>query len=238
VYTRDVYGHLFSVYAPIGVGVLALFALAILFAVIRYRRRPPVAAARWHENNALEGAYALVLACVVAFLLYLTYSAEHKVDTVSAQERPALTIDVVASKWEWTFSYPAYGITERSGFVGHQPLVVPTGEAIRFQLSSLDVIHSFWVPALRFKRAAIPGRAQNITLAFARPGVGASLAGSARSRAPTTSALASTSRSSRSSSSSWAACSRSSCARNLPSRTVTSSPTTPTPSFSPCTARR
>jgi cytochrome c oxidase subunit 2 len=171
VYTRDVYDHLLSIYAPIGVGVLALFALAILFAVIRYRRRPPADAARWHENNALEGAYALLLACVVAFLLSLTYSAEHKVDTVSAQERPALTIDVVASKWEWTFSYPAYGISARSGFVGHQPLVVPTGEAIRFQLSSLDVIHSFWVPALRFKRAAIPGRAQNITLAFARPGV-------------------------------------------------------------------
>jgi cytochrome c oxidase subunit 2 len=169
VYTRHVYDDLFSVYAPIAVGVFALFALAIIIAVLRYRR-PPSAAARWGENNALEGTYAALLVCVVAFLLYLTYSAEHKVDTVSARERPALTVAVVASKWEWTFTYPAYAITARSGYVGHQPLVVPAGEAVRFKLSSLDVIHSFWVPALRFKRAVIPGRTQNITLAFGRPG--------------------------------------------------------------------
>ncbi|HWF73781.1 MAG TPA: cytochrome c oxidase subunit II [Solirubrobacteraceae bacterium] len=171
IYTRRAYDDLFSYYAPIGIGVFALFALAIVFAVIRYRGRPPSAAARWHENDRLEGAYALLLACVVAFLLYLTYSAEHKVDSVSAHEQPRLTVDVVASKWEWTFSYPAYGITARSGAVGDQPLVVPTGEAVRFELSSLDVIHSFWIPALRFKRAAFPGHTQNITLAFGSTGL-------------------------------------------------------------------
>jgi cytochrome c oxidase subunit 2 len=171
VYTRHVYDHLFNVYAPIGIGVFAVVVAAIAFAVLRYRRRPPAAAARWHENNGLEVSYALLLTCVVAFLLYLTYSAEHKVDTVSARERPSLIVDVVASKWEWTFSYPRYGITARSGAVGHDPLVVPTGEAVRFELSSLDVIHSFWIPALRFKRAAFAGHVQNITLAFATPGL-------------------------------------------------------------------
>jgi cytochrome c oxidase subunit 2 len=171
VYTRSVYDHLYNVYVPIGVGVFAVVVAAIAFAVIRYRRRPPSAAARWHEHNVLEGAYVALLVCVVAFLLYLTYSAEHKVDTVSAHERPRVTIDVIASRWEWTFSYPAYGITERSGEVGHQPLVVPTGEAIRFKLTSVDVIHSFWVPALRFKRAAFPDRTEDVTLSFGRPGV-------------------------------------------------------------------
>lgn len=171
VYTRNVYDHLFNIYAPIGVGVFAVFVAAIAFAVFRYRRRPPTAAARWYEHSRLESAYALLLGVVVAFLLYLTFSAEHKVDTVSAQERPSLTVDVVASKWEWTFSYPAYGITARSGAVGDQPLVVPTGEAVRFKLSSLDVIHSFWIPDVRFKRQAIPGQAQDITLAFGSAGV-------------------------------------------------------------------
>jgi cytochrome c oxidase subunit 2 len=171
IYTREVYDHLYDVYAPIGVGVFVVVVAAMAFAVLRYRRRAPAGAARWHEHNRTEAAYALLLACVVAFLLYLTYSAEHKVDTVSAQERPSLIVDVVASKWEWTFSYPAYAITARSGAVGSQPLVVPTGEAIRFKLSSLDVIHSFWIPALRFKRAAFPEHTQNVTLAFANAGV-------------------------------------------------------------------
>ena len=36
-----------------------------------------------------------------------------------------MTIDVTGAKWEWTFAYPGYGITRRSGTVGHQALVVP-----------------------------------------------------------------------------------------------------------------
>jgi cytochrome c oxidase subunit 2 len=170
VYTRSVFDHLADIYIAIAVGVFVIVVLAMGFAVLRYRRRPPSAAARWRENNRLEGAYAVMLACVVAFLLYLTYSAEHKVDTVSAQERPSLTVDVIASRWEWTFYYPAYRITERSGEVGHQPLVVPTHEAIRFKLTSLDVIHSFWIPALRFKRDAFPDYTEDVTLSFGSRG--------------------------------------------------------------------
>lgn len=169
--TRHVYHQLFGIYVPIAAGVFVVIVVLVGFAVLRYRGRPPSAAARWHEHNLLEGGYALALTCVVAFLLYLTYSAEHQVDTVSARERPSLTIDVIASKWEWTFRYPASGITERSGEVGHQPLVVPTGEAIRFRLSSVDVIHAFWIPQLDFKRDAFPGTVQDVTLSFANPGV-------------------------------------------------------------------
>ena len=62
-----------------------------------------------------------------------------------------------ASKWEWTLAYPRYGFSVRSGTVGRQPFVVPAGEAIRFNLYSADVIHSFWIPDLRFKHDAIPG---------------------------------------------------------------------------------
>jgi cytochrome c oxidase subunit II len=164
--TRHEYQHLFSIYIPIAIGVFFVIALAIAFCMLRYRRRPLERAARWHENNRLEGGYALLLAGVVAFLLYLTFTAEHRVDTVSARERPSVTVDVIGSKWEWTFRYRGYGITQRSGTVGHQPLVVPTGEAVRFNLSTVDVIHAFWVPEVRFKRDLIPGATQSVTLVF------------------------------------------------------------------------
>jgi cytochrome c oxidase subunit 2 len=170
VSTRREYDHLFSIYVPIGIGVFVVIALATLLAVAIYRRRPPERAARWHEHNPIEGTYAGLLACVAAFLLYLTFTAEHKVDTVANQERPAVVVDVTGSKWEWTFTYPAYGFSTRSGTVGRQPLVVPAGQPVRFNLASADVIHSFWIPALRYKHDAIPGSVQVTTLTFS-PGV-------------------------------------------------------------------
>ena len=45
---------------------------------------------------------------------------------------------------------------------------MPAGEAVRFNLTSVDVIHSFWIPALRYKHDAIPGSTQVITLLFSR----------------------------------------------------------------------
>ena len=168
VSTRHVYGQLASVYLPIAAGVFVLFAAAIVLAALRYRRSDPPS--RSSERNLLEGSYAVLLAAVAGFLIYLTLTAEHKVDTVASQQRPSLVVDVTAAKWEWSFHYPADGITVRSGFVGDQMLVVPANRAIRFNLVSQDVIHSLWVPELRFKRDLIPGMAEHVTLTFTRTG--------------------------------------------------------------------
>jgi cytochrome c oxidase subunit 2 len=147
-----------------------VIVIATVLAVLIFRRRPRERAARWHENNPLEGTYAVLLACTAAFLLYLTFGAEHKVDTVANQQRPAVVINVIGSKWEWTLAYPAYNFSVRSGTVGRQAFVVPVNEPIRFNIYSADVIHSFWVPELRYKHDAIPGRVQVTTLTFTKPG--------------------------------------------------------------------
>jgi cytochrome c oxidase subunit 2 len=169
--TRHEYQRLFSIYVPIAIGVFVLIVLVALFAIARYRRRSPEQAARWHEHNPLEGAYATLLTLTAAFLLYLTFTAEHRVDTVANRQHPSLIVNVTGAKWEWTFTYPRFGITRRSGTVGHQDLIVPAGQAIRFNLTSVDVIHAFWVPHLRFKHDLIPGSTQVSTLVFNRAGV-------------------------------------------------------------------
>jgi cytochrome c oxidase subunit 2 len=166
--TRVEYDRLASVYLPIAVGVFALIAVVVVFAVLRYRAHHEPS--RRSKSDRVEGSYALLLACVAGFLIYLTLSTEHKVDTVANQERPSLVIDVTAAKWEWEFRYPADGITVRSGTVGYQPLVVPADRAIRFDLTSQDVIHSMWIPELEFKRDLIPGTVEHVTLTFTRTG--------------------------------------------------------------------
>lgn len=167
---RAEYDHVFDIYVPIALGVFVLFTGLIVLFTMRGRRRPPDRAARWHENNVLEAGYAVLLAGMVAFLLYVTFSGEHRIDTVSLTEHPKLTVDVVGSKWEWTFLYPANGLTHRSGTVGHQALVVPIDEPIRFNITSRDVIHSFWIPEIGFKRDAIPGSRETVVLEFDQAG--------------------------------------------------------------------
>jgi cytochrome c oxidase subunit 2 len=169
--TRQEYGHLFGIYVPIAVGVFVLFSGLIIGNAIRGRLRPAGAASRSHENNPLEMSYAVLLVAVVAFLLWLTFSSEHRVDSVSLTEKPFTTIDVTASQWEWTFSYRGAGITHESGTVGNQPLVVPANEPVRLNLYSRDVIHAFWVPYLRFKRDLIQGARGVVVLDFDKPGL-------------------------------------------------------------------
>src|SRR5206468_3089600 len=125
----------FDIYVPIALGVFAIITLLAIYAGIRGRRRPPEKAARWHEHHLLEGTYTVVLACIVGFLLYETFTTEHKVDTVANRQPAAATINVVGSRWEWTFQYPQYGITIYSGTSGDSTFVVPAGQAVRFHLS-------------------------------------------------------------------------------------------------------
>lgn len=166
--TRHEYWSLADSYGPIAIGVCLIVFVAVFWAVLRYRRRQ--APATWHENNPLEAGYAVLLTLVVAFLLYLTFSHEHRVDTVANRQTPSLTINVTGARWEWEFAYPRYGIVQHSGFVGHQPLVVPTNEPIRFNLTSLDVIHGFWIPELEYKHDVFPGKVQWQILTFTRTG--------------------------------------------------------------------
>lgn len=175
--TRKVYDWVFNIYVPIAIGVFLLFTVLIVGAVLVYRRNGK--ASRKHENNVLEGSYALLLTLVAAFLLYVTFHAEHRTDLVTNNarvshhdtlEHPAVTIDVTAARWEWVFSYPGHGITHESGAVGHQPLVVPANEPVRFNIRSDDVIHSFWIPEVKYKHDAIAGSVQSVTLVFDQVG--------------------------------------------------------------------
>ena len=168
--TRAEYQHLLRLYLPVALAVFTLITATVAVVVVRARGRARERVSERSENNVLEGAYVLALVVVAAGLLVATFRAEHRVDTVAQAETPGLTIDVVASKWEWHFHYPAYGIDQYSGTVGHGDLVVPTGTPVRFRLDAADVIHAFWIPDLRFKRDLIPGASNYATLVFARAG--------------------------------------------------------------------
>ena len=49
-------------------------------------------------------------------------------------------------------------------------LTVPAGETVQFRATSVDVVHGFWIPAMKFQRELIPGQTATFDLTFPRPG--------------------------------------------------------------------
>src|SRR5690606_22591474 len=99
---------------------------------------------------------------VIAVLFYYTVNVQTDTDYLSPD--PDVTIEVEASKWNWEFGYQRDGevVASTTGTGQEIPvLVVPTGQTVRFLLDSDDVIHSFWVPELLYKRDVFPGEVQN-----------------------------------------------------------------------------
>jgi cytochrome c oxidase subunit 2 len=168
--TRHEFHELFSeLYLPVTVSVGAIVATVVLVAAIRYRRRPGREPSRRSEAPVAESLYALMIAVVVGALLWATFTAEAKVDRVASD--PGLRVDVTAFKWQWRFDYPDEGIPPTIGTDRHHAeLVVPADTVVQFRLTSRDVIHALWIPAVKFKRDAFPGRTTTFDLVFDQPG--------------------------------------------------------------------
>ncbi|HEY2636182.1 MAG TPA: hypothetical protein VGI54_02240 [Solirubrobacteraceae bacterium] len=167
--TRADYQHLASIYLVIAVAVAVLVLLAIVGYALRYRARAgrPAPTSRRHEAPLVEGAVVAVLVVAAAVLLVLTFHTETREDALAAT--PAVRIHAVAAQWRWRFDYRG-GVSQLGTNTRPATLVVPRGETVDFTLTSRDVIHAMWVPDLRFKKDAIPGRTNRFDMVFPQTG--------------------------------------------------------------------
>ncbi len=140
----------------IGFGVLALVVGLVLWVMIRYRRTDGRLPRQKHYNIPMEIAYTVIPFLVVCALFALTVVTVRAIDDTDAD--PDLVVHVVAYQWSWRFEYPDDGVTIVDDSDDENPeLVLPASSTVRFDLESVDVIHSFWLTAFRFKRDMIPG---------------------------------------------------------------------------------
>jgi cytochrome c oxidase subunit 2 len=68
-----------------------------------------------------------------------------------------LVVEVTAFQWQWQFRYPESGVVVTGTELERPELALPAGASVRFDLTALDVIHSFWIPGFRYKRDMFPG---------------------------------------------------------------------------------
>ncbi|WP_433534981.1 aa3-type cytochrome oxidase subunit II [Micromonospora sp. CA-249363] len=154
-----------SCVAALAVGV---FVWGLIFwCVVRYRKRGNALPVQTRYNLPMEFLYTIAPILIVSVLFYYTAIVQTDVDKLS--KNPDVTVEVVAFKWNWQFNYrdgqgpEAKTTASTLGTSEVIPvLVLPTNRSIRFEETSRDVIHSFWVPELLFKRDVMPGKIRNV----------------------------------------------------------------------------
>jgi cytochrome c oxidase subunit 2 len=147
-----------------------LVVLVLLFAVRRRRGvtgSPLDLNARGERRSAiLVGAAVAATVVIISGLTVLSYAATRGLFIADAD---ALVIQIRGYQWWWQVTY-ADPAPARS-FVTANEIHIPVGRPVRVELSSADVIHSFWVPNLAGKQDLIPGRDNQLTLMADRPGI-------------------------------------------------------------------
>ena len=169
----------------------AQFALG--YAVIRFGRKGDQRAVYTHGSNKLEITWTTVTAAVFVILAIMGQRVWANLHLNAAAENSA-RIEVVAQQFQWNFHYSGadgvFGKTEARyiddsalNFVGLDPndaagkddaqvgtLVIPANRPVELTLRSKDVIHSFFVPALRFKQDTVPGMAIKVHFTATKEG--------------------------------------------------------------------
>jgi cytochrome c oxidase subunit II len=130
----------------------------IAFSVIRYRSRGRTDVVRdAREHPWLEITYTIIPVAIVAFLWVISWRTNE--DVTAVRSDATATVRVEAYSWGWRFSYPQLGVTVISRPGGPVPeMVLPLGQTSTISLTSLDVIHAWYVPQFLYKHDAIPGR--------------------------------------------------------------------------------
>lgn len=140
---------LFALEFAVIVGLFSLIVGLVVYSILFFRRRKGDKTDGPHieGNTTLEVVWTLIPLGFVVFLAYLGGVSLGK--TQAADPKP-LEVKVVGSQWAWRFEYPRLGIISTE-------LILPVDKQALLELSSTDVIHSFWVPQFRLKQDALPG---------------------------------------------------------------------------------
>lgn len=139
----DLYWAMFWIAAVI----LVIVEGGIIASAVMFRQRPGHQARALHGNTLLEFTWTIIPAIIV---LGLSAYSFRSLSALTNFGDAALTIEVTGRQWQWSFKYP-------DGLQVNTEAHIPLDTKVRFNITSVDVIHSFWIPKLSGKMDAVPG---------------------------------------------------------------------------------
>jgi cytochrome c oxidase subunit 2 len=142
------------------------------WAIVVYRRRKGETGlpAQLRYNNPIEVLFTVIpLILVIGFF---AFTARDIAAIEAPTENPDVTIQVIGKQWSWDFNYVDANVYEsgvQAQFEGQTgvpetlpALYLPVGKTIQVDLSSRDVIHSFWVIDFLYKKDMFPGKTNHM----------------------------------------------------------------------------
>jgi cytochrome c oxidase subunit 2 len=146
-------------------GALVIWAAMVALAIYAIWSRREAHTERQAKLLIVVGGVAFPTVTLAALL---TYGLSLLPELVAPAPKGALQIAVSGQQWWWRVRYlPSDGAAVESA----NEIRLPVGEPVEFQLESLDVIHSFWIPPLGGKVDMIPGRETRLVLRPTRTGI-------------------------------------------------------------------
>lgn len=174
--SQEIYGlHMLTLWVCVVIGVLVFGVM--FYSMFKHRKSKGAVSANFHESTKVELAWTLIPAAVI---FAIGVKATYTLADMYNFEDSEVTVEVVGYQWRWRYRYIDENAEQEVSFFSSmstprdeinnrleknenyllevdEPVVLPTGTKVRFLLSSADVIHSWWVPALAVKKDAIPG---------------------------------------------------------------------------------
>lgn len=149
----------------IATGVFTLVMLGLAVILFAFRDRGKGVSARepkqLHGNAKLEVLWTVIPALILAVIAVPTVRS---VFELTGCEDDSMRVEVIGHQWWFEYHYPDQGIDTAN------VMVIPAGREICAEMTSDDVLHNFWVPALHGKRYLVPGQTTLLRLEASEPG--------------------------------------------------------------------
>ncbi|MFM8340884.1 MAG: cytochrome c oxidase subunit II [Methylomonas sp.] len=181
--------HMLILWICVFIGI-AVFG-TMFYSIFHHRKSKGHKAAQFHENTTVEIIWTIIPTLILVAMAIPATKAVIDLDKVQDSE---MTIKVTGKQWYWDYEYLDSGLhfeshldqaSEKAHRVSSidprsvpnyllnvdKPLVVPVKTKIRFLFTAADVIHSWWVPDLGWKKDANPGFVNDAWTSVDKPGV-------------------------------------------------------------------
>ncbi|MGE5819791.1 MAG: cytochrome c oxidase subunit II [Deltaproteobacteria bacterium] len=166
---REIDSLFYLIYYITGATFILVTVLMVLFLVI-YREKEGRRATYSHGNTTLEIIWTIIPAAILVVLSFMSVSTWAKVKRFAPESD--FEIQVTAKQFNWEVVYPGadgkLGTSDDVQF--DNDIHVPVNKVVRVHLGSKDVIHSFFLPNLRLRQDAVPGRNILVWFEATKPG--------------------------------------------------------------------